>query len=309
MSWKKIGGTLLILPCLFACKNNNPSSDNVLTIANDGLLQSITSAKQSTENVLLALQEKKADPLTAPKANVVEPKALAVDDQANDLVSRIEKIKDQLWQERNSHNVSEKILQQTAGLPDLFFSFRNTILLNNPDFINQVDSMPPLFAEHFDQRIIKGESINKLLFESISPSEAILILSRFQLNIRELALKSAVIMLQGTHRVALICTFVSPMIAQSHQVLKPNGQLTIELALGEIRYRGLQQVKMNGKELSLNETGTYKARFTAPSIAGKYKIPVVASFTDQDGKEQTIQKDITYEVMSCEVSNIKEQKE
>ncbi|MBO9658394.1 MAG: hypothetical protein J7527_06180, partial [Chitinophagaceae bacterium] len=280
---KRIALALIILPLLSACRNNSPSSINVLTVANDALLNSVTSTKHSAETVLLALQEKMADPLTAGKAEVLVPKALATDRQANALVSRIDKIKDQLAKEQNNQPLSNKILRQTADLPDLFLSFRDSIFLNNPYFNNKPDKMPALFAEKFDQRIINGESINTLLFESISPLEAITLLSRLQLNIRELALRNAATLLESTARRALICTFVMPLIGQSHQVLKPNGQLTLELALGEIKYRGLQKVVMNGKEILHDDTGVYKGNFTVPSIAGKYKIPVVASYIDQDG--------------------------
>lgn len=306
---KRILFALMMLQLLLACRNNTDSSNNALTIANEGLLRSAASTKLSTENILLAFQEKKADPTTAEKASLYEPKVLAIDRQANDLYGKIEQIKDQLWKERDKHTVSDKILQQTAGLPVLILSFRDSILQNNPYFENETQRDPVFFAENFDQRIINGESINQLLFEATSPLEATVLLTRLQLNIRELANKNAVIMFENTARRALICTYIMPLIGQSHQVLQPNGQLTLEIALGEIPYNGLQKVIVNGKEIPQNEAGVCKAIVTAPSVAGKYSIPVVASYTDQDGKEQTIKKDIKYEVMKCEVSHPERAKE
>ena len=305
----RIAFALIILQLFSACRNNSPSSSNVLRVANNGLLNSITSTKHSTETILLALQEKMADPLTAEKARFVAPKALAIDQLANDLNSRIEKIKDQLAKEQDNRTVSNNTLRQTRDLSHLLLSFRDSILLTNPYFKNQPETIPALFAEKFDQRIINGESINTLLFESISPLEAITLLSRFQLNIRELALRNAITLFESTTRRALICTFPMPLIGQSHQVLKPNGRLTLEVAMGEIRYNGLKKVRMKGKEIFQDDTGVYKDNFTAPSAAGKYKIPVIVTFTDQDGNERTVAKDINYEVMKCEASERKEQKE
>ncbi|PZR25912.1 MAG: hypothetical protein DI535_16530 [Citrobacter freundii] len=292
--------TLCLLQLLFACKNSNTASNNVLTIANEALLNSIASTESATENVLLAFQEKKADPFTADKAKFFEPTLLTVDNQANDLVSRIERIKDEVWKERNNRTVSGKILKQTDSLPAMILSFRNFIRQTNPYLAGEAKRKPILFAEKFDQQIINGESVNKLLFESTSPLETTLLLSRFQLSIRELALGNAVTLLENTARRSLICTFIMPLISQSHQVLRPNGQLTLDIALGEIRYNGLQKVTANGKEVPQDEKGICKATFTAPATPGKYSIPVVASYTDQDGKEWMIKKDIQYEVTACE---------
>ncbi|MET0465205.1 MAG: hypothetical protein ABW007_18735 [Chitinophagaceae bacterium] len=305
---KRLVFVLTVLQFVSACTNRSDSSNNVLTIANEAILISIASTKSSTENLLLAFQEKKADPSTADKAKLLEPKLLAIESQANDLVSRIEQIKDELWKERKNRTVSGRILKQTDSLPALILSFRNFISQANPYFADEAKK-PVLFAEKFDQRIMNGESISKLLFESTSPQETTLLLSRFQLNIRELALRNTITVFENIAQRALICTFIMPMIGQSHQVLQPNGQLTVDIALGEVRYNGLQKVLVNGKEIPRDKTGVCKAEFTAPAFAGKYSIPVVASYIDQDGKEWTIKKDIKYEVMQCDAGITEKAKE
>ena len=94
----------------------------------------------------------------------------------------------------------------------------------------------------------------------------------------------------------LICEFPAAIVGQNKSQLTEGQELEIVAGVGMFKQLAGLEVKVNDKEILVGEDGVFTYKKTV-SKTGNYSIPVSVSFIDQDGKQQTISKDVEYKVV------------
>jgi hypothetical protein len=98
------------------------------------------------------------------------------------------------------------------------------------------------------------------------------------------------------------CTFVSALTGISTSFVQPGEQIEIFSGVGSFDSRPEPEIFVYGKPVRLTENAIAVCKFKAEKRPGKYYVPVKINYTDQNGRRQSIQKEIEYTV-----ANIQEQ--
>lgn len=87
------------------------------------------------------------------------------------------------------------------------------------------------------------------------------------------------------------------IIAQNMSVFSPGETLIITAGKGAFSGDPYLKVKAGDQLVKIDESGIAEFRIKVPSSPGKHILPVEMTFTDQDGKLQTILKEVAYSVV------------
>lgn len=75
--------------------------------------------------------------------------------------------------------------------------------------------------------------------------------------------------------------------------------MTVTAGVGVFESRTQPNVYVNRKPVPVGAEGLAEYSFQVPPHPGHYRLPVRIEFTDQDGKLQTVEKEVRYRVLSC----------
>ena len=291
-----------------ACSDN---SDNELTIfkaLDESLTNSNGIINKSTEVSLTLLKDKTTDPATANRANFWYPIALAVKEKTANAIYYIEKTKILLKKEadfdsiKNSYKGDDK-----KAVRDLFVTkeIGEDLYVKLKTYVSDVLSLNAdinaMFADEllrttqpFDPPIEKKEFNS--IFKDISTGAALAVLSKFQNNVK--ISENSLIQFCNRKVGVIIENYdtYSAIVGQSSTYVRSGEEIEITAGIGAFSRGGKPNMTFNGHEVEINEFGTAIYRFKAPIKAGKYIVPVKISYTDQDGREQYITKDVEYTV-------------
>ncbi|MEI9810185.1 MAG: hypothetical protein WDO16_21235 [Bacteroidota bacterium] len=88
----------------------------------------------------------------------------------------------------------------------------------------------------------------------------------------------------------------STIIGQSSNIVRSGEQIEITAGVGAFSRIASLKITIAGKEVTAGDEGIALYKFKSSSKPGTHFIPVKLSYTDQDGKEQTIEKNVEYTV-------------
>jgi hypothetical protein len=97
----------------------------------------------------------------------------------------------------------------------------------------------------------------------------------------------------------MICGYnkFSAIIGQSSNVLGPKDTLEVKAGIGEFTTSNHPSFSIGGKLIKPDELDCAIYRMKVPDIPGRYSLPVIIGYIDQDGMKQQIVQDIRYEVI------------
>jgi hypothetical protein len=260
---------VFVLPVLCSCSNNK--KEKVYQILHDGLTTSYKLINQQNQLLLSSLENKTWNAATAEKGKIWYPKALAVKQRTDALISSIEKMKGQ------------------SVKPTLFDSLEvfKTYILN----------IDPLIKEEFHNKIILTDSGKYFDYEILDGNSGSAILSYFQNNVVMSANKVISFCDEQVVDNSFYFTTFSAVVGQSSKYVRPSDEVEIFAGVGSFSRRTNPIVRVRGEEVPLSEDATAQYKFSAPNQIGKHQIPVEIEYSDQDGKRQIIYKTVEYTVM------------
>ena len=94
--------------------------------------------------------------------------------------------------------------------------------------------------------------------------------------------------------------YYSAIVGQNTTRLLTGEILVISAGKGSFSADSTLKIRINGIDVAVNEEGVAEYKIKAPSNPGKHLIPVIITYKDQDGKLETIQKDVEYTVIGNE---------
>ncbi len=302
---KMINLMYLVLTALLAL---NVSSEilNAFKVVNNSLDKSNNSLSISSSDVYNSLEAALRKEETREKALLIKPKAdslraysAAVDSYINELKMKILSESDY---DSSSKTFKEDDLEAAIRLMDtkgegkkLYKNLKqyvdDIINLMGPNYMKKAfpTGLPIILdnAKNDNEWTIK-------YFNMVPSIAALTILSKFQNDVKNTESQAAKFLLSEIGAVEIVYDQFTPLISQSSNYVMPGQEITIRAGIGAFSSASAPQVTINGQ--TFNAVNGYGETKVIASGPGVHKIPVKISFRDQNGKVQTLDKEVEYTV-------------
>lgn len=263
---------------------------------------------KATASVYLELQQKAEDPVTAYRANIWHPKAIEVQTKTKDIISYLEGLKEQLKNKAgladsdysidndNKKAVRRLLKKRSTEMYEKLIQYKSALLAIDSNIYTTFSDKIILTRQSFDTLKVKKKDIFQTFFEDVPTIGALTIISQFQTNAKITENRIATFCNNKVSKVDYFTSY-SAIIGQSSNAVEAGEMLEITAGVGYFSVKEAKpEIVFGGKKIDLDETGVAVYNFKAPSIPGKYVVPVKINFTGQDGTQQLITKDVEYVV-------------
>lgn len=250
---------------------------------------------EQTKVVSRALEDRLSDPFSAERAKIWQPIAEAVQASAKTTTHEIDGIITMLDTEQ-AYSLFIKG-PWSDSLYQFLARFRQ----------NSLNAHERLLAE-FEQTILPHKGFNLTMpkddvkkslqqdFTHLTNDEAKALLRYWQKEVAIAANKLITYCFYQVPNYFCGMEFVVPLVSQSQQVLSPGETLSITAGIGSYSAKANPTIHINGQAVPLldNAVGYYKLK--AGERKGKYSIPVVIKYLNQNGVEMSSRTNVDYTV-------------
>jgi GldM N-terminal domain len=300
---------------LFSCKEINKTEiSNAKILERD--FQNATKTIEKYNNVLLSsLKEKSFAPVTSFIGAVWLAKAETIKKYADSVKADIELLRTQLKNEADLHfEESKEVFNENSKAPvhKVFITDNKSelLLLNWATLNNRlmlIDEEIKIEFENtiekikIENNVVEKETLNnfKKRFTNITTMEALVILSSIENNVTSTENRLITFCYSKVGSVGG-CGFSnvsSFLIGQNTTKLQVGKKLIITAGMGAYTRKGAPKIKINNKQIELESGGIAEYEMKITSKPGKYKIPVVVDFTDENGYKRNQSQIVEYEVV------------
>jgi len=306
---KMINMMYLVLTALLAL---NVSSEilNAFKTVNNSLESSNATVSLSTQSIMTSLEEKRTKPETAERANIWHPKAQQAQQESKSLYDYIDQLKKSIMSAAKYDPASGK----EKGVDNLDAATRimvekgegKNLYKRLQDFQNNILNLDPKIKEHFgnslpiDLKMPKTQNKSNNTWEAayfrmVPTVAALTILSKFQNDVKTTENKVVTFCHEQVGKVDVPFDTYAAVVGQSSTYLMPGQELEISAGVGAYSKAAKPIITIGGSNVALGEDGAAHWKTTANTV-GSHRVPVKVTFTDQNGKIQTIDKVIEYTV-------------
>jgi hypothetical protein len=296
--------------CLSACENSKGDTA-VIKSLDERLKRSNTKLEDNSITVMASLEAKLADPATREKAENWYPKAQRVWELSKNLVHYIGTLKrvfkKDAGYDSQDDTPSGSSDREHAGrffiakgkgkeLYDSLRAYRNNLLAVDLK-IRHTFSEIMQEIQVFDSTGKARNDFSTIFFRNVSSAAAIAVLTSCQNAIREM--ESKVIAFCDEQSTPMICGFsraYEHIVGQSSKYLKAGQRLEISAGVAAFNTEKNPTIIINGRHVKLNEKGLANYSLKAPSVAGKYRVPVSIEYVDEYGEKIFRKVTVDYEV-------------
>jgi hypothetical protein len=150
----------------------------------------------------------------------------------------------------------------------------------------------------FDSSEGKHQDLWRTFFDDNPTIAALAILSKFQNNIRINENRTIVFCYNKIDHIDGygLDEFYSPFVVISSSHVKGGEEIEITSGVGGFSKAALAEIVIDRRNVSLDPVGAAHYKFKASDKPGTHRVPVKISFTDREGKKQTITNNIGYTV-------------
>jgi gliding motility-associated protein GldM len=306
---KMINMMYLVLTALLAL---NVSSEilNAFKTVNNSLEKTNEVVTASTNEIMTSLEEKKKDPGTAAKATIWYEKAQQAQAFSKEMYTYIDDLKKKIATGAKYDPTSDK----DKGIDNLDVTTRVMVekgdgkLLRTKleDFRKNMLGIDSLIARTFNTSLPINTEMPKTknksnrtweaaYFHMVPTVAAMTILSKFQNDVKTSENKVVTFCHEQVGKVVYRQdAFAALAIANTTNAL-PGQEIEITAGVGGFSKAITPRITIGGQTVTLGEDGAAHYKFKADRL-GSNSIPVVISYTDQDGQVKNITKTVDYVV-------------
>lgn len=291
-NFKYVAFALYSLIVFTSCANKSKIDIEVLKVLNEGLVSSNKMISASTMEVMVVLKNKLHEPGSEERAKVWYPKAEQIQRLSKDIFDYIERVK---------QNIYDTVLNNS----ELFKKLKNyqaQLLHIDPKITHQFQPSLKIYTQLVDSSTVDQEKFFHAYFKGASTEAVIALLTKIQNNIK---LNEVRMVTFCNEHVGSIdghgfATSISVVSIINSSVVQPGDDIEILSGVGEFNTFHKPEVFVYGKLVPIDESGVAVSKLKAATKPGKYYVPINIQYTDQDGKQQTIQKEIEYTVANIQ---------
>ena len=306
---KMINMMYLVLTALLAL---NVSSEilNAFKTVNNSLEKTNEVVTASTNEIMTSLEEKKKDPGTAAKANIWYEKAKQAQDLSKQMYAFIDDLKKKIATGAKYDPTSDK----DKGIDNLDVTTRVMVekgdgkLLKSKleEYRKKVLDIDSLIKQNFNSSLPINTDMPKTknksnktwesaYFHMVPTVAAMTILSKFQNDVKTSENKVISFCHEQVGKVVYRQdAFAALAIANTTNAL-PGQEIEITAGVGGFSKAITPRISIGGQTVALGDDGAAHYKFKADRL-GNNSIPVVISYTDQDGQVKNITKTVDYVV-------------
>jgi len=303
----------LVLTALLAL---NVSSEilNAFKTVNNSLEESSRVVNQSTTDVMTSLQEKINDAGTREKATIWYAKAKQVADLTAAMNKQIQDLKNNILSEAGADyskhtksdsaykddnlDIATRLMVEKGAGKQLLASltkYKEDIMKVDPAISTEFSKSLPIHLEKPKTQNKGNNTWEAAYFRMVPTVAALTILSKFQNDVKTAENKVVTFCHEQVGKVVYRQdAFAALAIANTTNAL-PGQEIEITAGVGGFSKAITPKITIGGQSVALGEDGAAHYKFKADRM-GSNSVPVVISYTDQDGKVQNITKTVEYVV-------------
>lgn len=300
----------LVLTALLAL---NVSSEilNAFKTVNNSLQNTNNTVNNSTQTILASLSEKTTDPATAEKAKLWLPKAKQVEAYSTDVYNFIQGLKDRIvtdangdpkdptkkYKEDNLDIATHLMVEKGEGkkLYDKLAKYKADVLGVDPIVQKEFEKTLQIDLTQPKTESKANNSWEAAYFRMVPTVAALTILSKFQNDIRTSENKVVAYLHEQVGKVTVRFDTYAAIIGQSSNYVMPGQEIEITAGVGAFSKAAQPTIMIGGKTVPIGDDGAAHLKVPTAGI-GDHSIPVTINYVDQDGKQQSIKKDVPYTV-------------
>ena len=279
------------------CSCNTHNDITVIKALDESLTKSNNIISSMNGEIFYALEKKLSDPVTHEKALVWYPKALLIHQTCDTMIAYIENLKNNIKGE-SSETMRDLFESKKAGnkLYERLKRCKEDLLNIDARLSNEFSNSIQVTTASFDSLPEKEKKFKETFFKSVPIYEAIAILNKFENNIK--IAENKMLTYSNFSSDVIVDDFesYSAIIAQSSSYVVKGEKIEITAGIGSFSRAAKPEIKINNRKMELNDMGFVRYNLKASDELGKHYVPVEITFIDQDGKKQTITKNVKYTV-------------
>ena len=306
---KMINLMYLVLTALLAL---NVSSEilNAFKVVDISLQNSSNNLAAANSTLYKSLSEKLADPKTADKAKIWQPKADQAKKLSDDMTNYLEGLKKDLktaagletvngkesFKEDNLEAASRLFGTEGKGqeLENKLKAYKAAMLAIDPQIKAKFEKTLPVDVEPPVGQDGSKKDFTNAYFHMTPTVAGLTLLSKFQNNIKNAENQVVTYCHEQIGAVAVIFDKTGVLVGQSSNYVMPGQELTITAGIGAYSSAAQPQISIGGSGVPvIDGKGTYKI---SASGAGSHTVPVTIRYLDQQGAPQTKTENVEYTV-------------
>lgn len=313
---KMINMMYLVLTALLAL---NVSSEilNAFKTVNKSLENTNSTVNKSTETILASLQQKTTEPATATKAQIWYPHAQQVQTLSKTVFTYVQGLKDRILREAGGDpknpeqkfkeenlDIATRIMIEKGEGPKLLAmlgDYKKKVLAVDPSIDSAFKDVLPVNLEKPASRNKAGKTWEGAYFHMVPTVAALTILSKFQNDVKTSENRVVQFCHNKVGEVAVRFDTYAAIVGQNSNYLMPGQEIEITAGVGAFSKAATPKITIGGQNYDIGPEGTATAKLPGGGI-GSRTIPVRITYTDQEGKQQTIEKNVEYKVGQANAS-------
>ena len=278
---------------LTSCADRSKTDLKVINALNESIENSNKTVNATTVDIMHSLEAKLHDYSTKERAQVWFPIAQTIQKISKKAYEEIQEIKFKL--EKGSIKTVRE--EDISNVFNSLLKYKNEILQVDSRLTRYFQQYLRIFTRSIDSTNVNQESLFRDFFSNAYTSAIIAMLSKLQNNIK----LNEERMVTFCHEYSTpICgmgaIMTSVLVMQSASIVQKGGEIEITAGLASVSVEQKPKVIVYNTFVPLNDAGLAVYKLKAASKPGKYYVPVKIKYTDQNGREQSMIKEIEYTV-------------
>jgi hypothetical protein len=284
-----------ILVILTSCRDNSKIDLTAINVLEEGLLNSNKVVNASITDLMISLQSKLNDYSSKERAEIWFPKAKSIQAVSNETIKKIEEIKLET-------KVKKKFNEDDIrNIVNILSQYQDSILQIDSKLTKDYKRYLRIFSKDIDS--LEDNQIEKLRkhFSETSITGSIALLTKIENNIK--LNEYGMITYCQEMSTPLFCGFrylPQAVVIQNSSIVQPKEQIKITAGLGGFSNRESPKIFIYNKPVNVSEDGAAHYKLKAATDPGKYYVPVRIEYIDENGKHNSIQKEIEYTVANIQ---------
>lgn len=315
---KMINLMYLVLTAMLAL-NVSAEILNAFKTVDRSLTTTNTTINNSTQTIMASLQEKMSQAETAEKANFWFPKAQRAQQLTAGLNTYIDGLKAQIMKgagfdpakngdstfKEDNQDVATRIMVEEGKGKELYAKlaqYKKDMQAIDPSLASQVEQFLRQIDLSTPPTKSKGNTTwESVYFRMVPTVAATTMLSKFQNDVKTAENRTVALFHEQVGKVVVRYDAFAAIVGQSSNYIMPGQEIEISAGVGAFSKAAQPQITINGQGAAIGAEGQATMKVAGGSI-GKHSIPVVIRFQDQDGKLQTVTKNVEYTVGQANAS-------
>jgi gliding motility-associated protein GldM len=311
---KMINLMYLVLTAMLAL-NVSAEILNAFRTVDNSLTETNKTINRSTATIMQSLEDKKKDPASAAKAEIWYPKAAQAQALSTGMFDYIQNLRMKILKDAAFNPTKENNFDSTFKADNLDIATRIMIeekegpklLAKLAQYKKDLLAIDPEIAQKFQNSLQIDLNIPKVqdkgnktweaaYFHMVPTVAAITILSKFQNDVKTSENKVVAFCHDQVGHVEVRFSRFEAIIGQSTNYAMPGQPIEIKAGIGAFADAARPTITIGGRTQQVGDSGFVRYQTTAETSLGVKTIPVHIEYKDQDGKDQVINRTITYTV-------------